>query len=242
MELNFIPTLYQDTLSLPSSEYNKAPFTKLGIPTSDQLTGITVRLSKILIIDNKQEYIPLIIRYSDLYLLITVVDDLGGEPQTISIKGFADVDDNEELPVDRTAYYWTAKDENDKAPGQIHMVVSIIKSNDGLRNTGTAMQELQKSQDYKNIVQNIVKAAASGGASLISDGLIAVTGLLGSILGKVDDTPLITTVMSFTAIDGSFDNLGSHVLKRKNRYAEVEVSLVVRDKNREEILLENMHA
>jgi hypothetical protein len=233
MALNFTPNLFQDTFSIPSTSDNLDEIFKT-IPTSDKLIGIEVRLSKILIIDNKQPYIPWIVRYSDLYLLLAVVDDLGGPPQTINISGFADIDDNEELPVDRTAYHWETEDKKAKAPGQIHLVTSIIKSNDGVRNTGAALQELQKSNDYKTIIEQIVKTVATGGTSLISDGLIAVTGLLGSVLGKTDDTPLITTVMSFTGISGAFDQLGRHPIVRKNRYAEIETTLIIRDYSREQ--------
>ena len=236
MNINFSPTLYTDTFLLPSTEHGLTKLKSFGIPTSDQLTGIELRLTRILIIDNKQAYIPLIVRYSDLYLLIGIVDDLGGEPESITIKGFADIDDNEELPVERTAYYWKAKNDDDKAPGQIHLVTSIIKSNEGIRNTGKALKELQQSDDYKNVIKTVVEAVATGGMSTINDGLIAVTGLLGSILGNVDDTPLITSVMSFTDIGGEFDKLGKHILTRKNRYAQLETTLVVRDKNREALL------
>jgi hypothetical protein len=223
-------------MSLPSAPISLAEvksYGLVGIPTSNQLTGLELRLARVLILDNKQAYIPWIVRYSDLYLLLSTVDNLGGNPQTISIKGFANVDDNEELPVERTAYYWEPTSESLKPPSQIHLVASIIKSNKGIRDTGAALQKLQQDQSYMTVIQNVVKAVATGGASILPDTLIALTGLLGGILGSVDDTPLITQVMSFTGINGDFDKLGRHTFLRKNRYAQVETTLVVRDSNRE---------
>jgi len=235
MNLNLAATAFQDSLSLPSTDHGLAEARTIwpGIPTSKQLTGIELRLSRVFILDNKQAYVPWIIRYSDLYLLLTAIDDISPQPQTVSIKGIPDVDDNEELPVERTAYYWKATKPDDKAPGQIHLVVSVVKSNSGIRDTGSALEDLKKSTEYGNIVQSLVSAVATGGGSAVADTLLTATGLLGSLLGKVDDTPLITTVMSFTDLDGVFDQLGRHVLTRKNRYAEIETTLIVRDSNRE---------
>jgi hypothetical protein len=204
----------------------------MGVPTSDQITGLEVRLSKVFIKDNKQPNIWPFIKYSDLYFIASTVDSLGGEPYATSINGFADVDDREQLPVDRTVYYWKANNEGDKAPGQIHLFASIIKSNEGIRDLGKTLSVLRQTDDFKNIIKAVV-AAATGGTALITDALISLAGVLGSILGNVDDSPLITNVLSFTDINGNFDALGRHTYTATNRYVDLEATLIVRDATRE---------
>jgi hypothetical protein len=54
-----------------------------------------------------------------------------------------------------------------------------------------------------------------------------------SILGNVDDKPLITTVQSFTDINGNFDALGRHPYIDSNRYDDLETTLIVHDAVRE---------
>ena len=232
MSINFL-NAQRGLLRIPNTDSSSAKrFSLMGIPTSDQITGLEVRLSKVFIKDNKQPNVWPFIKYSDLYFIASTVDSLGGEPYTISINGFSDVDDREQLPVDRTVYYWKANNAADKAPGQIHLLVSIIKSNEGIRDLGRALSVLRQTDDFKNIIKTVV-AAATSGAALITDALISMAGVLGSILGNVDDSPLITNVLSFTDINGNFDALGRHTYTSNNRYVDLEATLIVRDAIRE---------
>jgi len=104
MSINFL-NAHRGTLRVPNTDSSSFKrFSLLGIPTSDQITGLELRLSKVYIKDNKQRHIWPFIKYSDLYFIISTVDTLGAEPYTINVRGFADVDDREQLPVDRTVY------------------------------------------------------------------------------------------------------------------------------------------
>ncbi len=211
----------------------KASRARAGIPTTDSLTGIELRLQKVLIKDNKSKaFWPFSPGYSDLYVIITTIDDLASDPFKLTLEGFADVDDGEALPLERTAYLWKEGPKSPAPPSQIHLVVSIIKSNKGVRNLGKAMTALRGSEDYKTIMTTVVGAIASGGATAITGGLLALTGVVGSLLGDVDDNPLITQVLSFTDINGDFEALGKHVSTRGNRYVDLDVALVVRDAKR----------
>ena len=207
-------------------------FASLGIPTSKKLTGLEVRLSQVLILDNKTPHVWPFIRYSNLYVVTSSVDNLGTEPYSLNLKGFADVDDGEQLPVDRTLYYWKEDETKSKPPGAIHVLASIIKSNEGIRDVGTALASLRKSDDFKTVIKAVI-AAATGGGAAIYEAFLPLLGVIGEVLGKIDDTPLFTTVLSYTDINGDFDQLGRHPYPQRNRYVDMVTTLVVRDAARD---------
>lgn len=204
-----------------------------NIPTSDALTGIELRIRNLAVPDNGTTWIPPFIRYSDLYVITVAVDNLRGDPYRVTLEGFADVDDGDSLSIDRTAYLWEKSKKSPTAPNQVHLSVTVVKSNAGIRKLGAALAKLKASDDYKSVVARIAKAAASSGAPAIAGGVVALTGLVGSLLTDVEDTPLFPAVMSFTGIHGDFDCLGRHVYTKGNRYVTLDVSLTVRDANRD---------
>jgi len=207
-------------------------FASLGIPTSKKLTGLEVRLSQVLIIDNKTPHVWPFIRYSDLYVVTSSVDNLGTEPYSLNLKGFSDVDDGEQLPVDRTLYYWKEDETKSKPPGAIHVLASILKSNEGIRDVGAALASLRKSNDFKTVIKAVI-AAATGGGAAIYEAFLPLIGVIGEVLGKIDDTPLFTTVLSYTDINGDFDQLGRHPYPQRNRYVDMVTTLIVRDATRD---------
>jgi len=207
-------------------------FKSLSIPTSNKLTGMEVRLSQVIIRDNKTPHVWPFIRFSNLYVITSSIDDLGAVPYSLNLKGFADIDDGEALPVDRTIYYWEADTTKIKTPGAIHVLVSIIKSNEGIRDFGMALASLRKTDDFKTVTNAVITAATAGGAA-IYDAFLPLIGIVGEMMGKIDDTPLFTTVLSFTAINGDFDQLGRHQYPQKNRYVDTVTTLIVRDSTRD---------
>jgi hypothetical protein len=186
----------------------------------------------VIIRDNKTPHVWPFIRYSNLYVITSSVDNLGTEPYLLNIKGFADVDDGEQLPVDRTVYYWKENEAKKKPPGAIHILASIIKSNERIRDVGAALASLSKTDDFKALVKGIVAAATGGGAG-IYDAFLPMVGVIGEILGNIDDTPLFTTALSYTDINGDFDQLGRHPYPQKNRYVDMVTTLIVRDATRD---------
>jgi hypothetical protein len=150
----------------------------------------------------------------------------------LSIKGFADVDDGEQLPVDRTVYYWKEDGTQKKPPGAIHVLTSIIKSNEGIRDIGAALASLRKTDDFKAVIKAVIAAAAGGGAG-IYEAFLPLVGVLGEALGKIDDIPLFTAVLSYTDINGDFDQLGRHPYRQGNRYVDMVTTLIVRDATRD---------
>jgi hypothetical protein len=165
-------------------------------------------------------------------VVLVSVDNLPGDPYRVSIEGFADIDDGEILPLERTAYLWQKSEKSPTAPNQIHLVVSVIKSKKGVRKLGAALKELQGKAEYKSAVAAIA-AAATSGAPAIAEGVVLLTRLIGGLLSNVEDVPLFTQALSFTGINGDFDSLGRHIHLKGNKNVSMKVALTVRDANRE---------
>jgi len=233
MTLDLTRNAFVDTIRFPKARRARRSGSRKSIPTVDTLTGIELRIQKVLVKDNKTTKVWPFPGYSDLYVIITTIDDLKNDPFKLTLEGFADVDDDEVLPLERTAYYWKEGRETPIPPGQIHLVLSVIKSNQGIRKLGKTLSTLKDRDDYRSVVTTVVEAIATGGTSTITSGLLALTGVVGALLGDVDDTPLITQVLSFTDINGDFASLGKHVSSRGNRYINLDMALVVRDAHRE---------
>lgn len=203
------------------------------IPTSDDLSGIELRLSKVLIIDNKTIKLPLFPGLAQMYLLVIVVSDLDNTVQNLDLKGFPKVDDNEELPIDKTIFYWK-KDDANKAPGQIHAFVSVIKSKEALRNAGDILSKVKNDTEYTDLVDNIKSILTKGTAfGQVTDTLFTMASIVGKYLGNVKDRPLLTWMQSFTDINGDLNTLGKTTREKRNDDALMGMTLIVRDKNRE---------
>jgi len=232
MKMNLVE-VQRGIVRLPKGDSSgSVRFKSLSIPTSNKLTGTEVRLSQVIIRDNKTPHLWPFIRYANLYVITSSIDNLGAEPYSLNLKGFANIDDGEALPVDRTVYYWNADTAKIKAPGAIHVLESIIKSNEGIRDFGTALASLRKTDDFKAVTNAIITAATGGGAA-IYEAFLPLIGIVGEIMGKIDDTPLFTNVLSFTDINGDFDQLGRHPYPQKNRYVDIVTTLIVRDSTRD---------
>ncbi|HMG16302.1 MAG TPA: hypothetical protein VK590_12680 [Saprospiraceae bacterium] len=203
------------------------------IPTSDELTGIELRLSKVLIKDNGTIKIPPFPGLAQMYLLIIVISDLENPIQNLDLKGFAKVDDGEELPVDRTIFYWKKDDQKQKNPSQIHAFVSIVKSKESLREVGEILKQVKGDKDYSDLITNIKSLIISTTpVGQIADTLFNLSSIVGKYLGKVKDKPLLTWVQSYTDINGDLDTLGKIVKERENDKAALTMTFIIRDKER----------
>jgi len=134
--IQFNENLYSESYSLGLLEQEKIIAEEKGIPTSDSITGIEVRLSNVYIIDNHTGKFVMFPGNADLYLINIVISDRQEKPIMQNINGFEKVNDNESLNVDKTVYYWKQYDESETPPSQIHLMTSVIKSKKGLRNIG----------------------------------------------------------------------------------------------------------
>jgi len=219
-----------DTVSLPAATVRRS--LDQNIPDSKSVTGLEVRLSRVLVKDNRTPKVWPFPGYADVYLLIIVFDDLHPEPQTINLSGFARIDDNEDLPVDKTAYYWKQNTPDERAPSQVHMLLSVVKSKERLRDTGAILTQAKDSADYQNLVSAVVATIANTPGQ-IATLLLQLGAVVGQQLQEVEDKPLFTQVISFTDINGDFDTLGKTPIVKMNEYVQTTLTLVVRDPERE---------
>lgn len=230
MALNLLTDAVIDTVSMPTTGVRRVR--SRGIPNSKTVTGLEVRLSRVFIKDNRTPQVWPFPGFADVYLLLVVFDDLTPEPQVLNLSGFARIDDGEDLPVDKTAYYWKQSEPAGPVPSQVHVLLSVLKSKKGLRDTGAVMAQARESDDYKSLVGQMVGAIA-GAPAVAAEILLQLGGVVGRLLTNVEDKALFTQVISFTDINGDFDNLGKTPVVKMNDYVQTTLTLVLRDPERE---------
>lgn len=205
------------------------------IPTSGEISGIELRLSRVHIIDNRTPNIGPFPGYAKVYFITIVASDVNGQGVSVDVKAFPKVDDKEDLPIDNTLYYWKKGNSAKEPPSQIHVFTSVIKSKQSLRETGKIIQEVTNDSNYKSAVKTVVSAVSSASpVGIILDVITNVANIVGGFLGKVEDKPLLSVLQSYTDINGDFDVLGKVFREYKNRNAILGLSLTVRDKEREQ--------
>lgn len=204
------------------------------IPTTGEISGIELRLSRAHILNNKTPKIGPFPGYAKIYFLTLVVSDIQNQAVFVDIKGFPKVDSKEDLPIDNTLYYWKKSTGNSTAPSQLHVFTSIIKSKQSLRDAGKILQELKEDEGYKSAIKTVVSVVTSATpAAPVLDQITNLANIIGKFLGKVEDKPLISVLQSYTDINGDFDVLGKIPKEYRSRYAILGLSLTVRDKERE---------
>jgi len=238
MSIKFSPEDTQiDVFSLKSSAVTRAGG---DIKSSDELSGVEIRLSKALIKNNGTPKIFPFPGLAQFYLLIIVMSDLDEGHQSIDLKGFAKVDDGEELPVDRTIFYFKKTKETQKTPGQIHVWVSVIKSKENLRDVGSILSQIKKDKDYSTLMSSVKEALTLTNPALQAIDIIhGVANIAGKYMGKVQDKAMLSWQQSFTDINGDLDALGKNSRYKENDKVTLGLSLIVRDKAREEQVLKS---
>ena len=102
---------------------------EVDIPTTGDISGIELRLSRAHILDNRTPNIGPFPGYAKIYFLTLVVSDIHNQAVFVDVKGFPKVDDKEDLPIDNTLYYWKKTSASKNPPSQLHVFTSIIKAN-----------------------------------------------------------------------------------------------------------------
>jgi len=217
-------------------------FKSFGIEPATKLTGIELRMLPPLVKDNRTPRIFPFPGFANLYCLTIVVSDVNNQlAGVIDLKGFQRIGDNEHLPINKTLYYWQQKNDNEIAPNQIHIHCTVIKSKESLRDVGEILASLKTNNEYKELTEQLKNlATATTPAGAVIDIVTSVAGVVGNLLGKVEDKPLGTAVRSFTSLRGEFDLIGITPVKIETRNVDFNFEVVVRDPNREKALFSAM--
>ena len=203
------------------------------IPTSSEISGIEIRLSDVIIHDNKTPKVWPLPGLAKVYFLNIVVSDINGSPLDLDLKGFEKIDDGDALNIDKTLFFWQQDENNAKAPSQVHIFSSLLKSKEALRDVGNVLTKINSDSDYTGLVSSLgtlLKDASH--LNNISDIIFKVADIAGKYLGNVEDKPLLSWFQSFTNINGDWDHDGKTEKSANNKYAGMKLTCIVRDKDR----------
>lgn len=200
---------------------------------SDKISGIEIRLSHVIIKDNRTPKVFPFPGFAKVYFITMVVSDVENQNISLDIKDFEKVDDGDSLAIDKTLFYWK-EENNSKAPSQIHVMSSIVKSKQKLRDVGEILAKINSDDDFKNLSGSILELLKTASSAVnISNAILSISSIVGKYLGKVEDKPLLTWFQSFTDIDGDWDKEGKTFKHAENKYIGMDLSITIRDKERQ---------
>lgn len=201
------------------------------LETSSDVTGLELRLLPPYIITNTNSRLAIFNGLAKLYCLVVVVSDADNQLVSgIDLQGFPRIGKKEHLPINKTIYYWQKGGAATKAPNQIHVMCTVIRSKKDLREVGKILTELKTDTDYKDLLGTIAKMAKNAtGVGAAMSIFTQVSSIVGKYLGDTEDKPLGTFVNSFTVIHGDFDKKGSNRIKLPTRNIDFELELTIRD-------------
>lgn len=214
----------------PSSETLEAQIT-----TSEDVSGIELRMQPPKIKENGTIKVWPFPGYAKLYCLTIVISDAGNQlVGAIDLKGFPRIGSGEYLPINKTLFYWQAENEQAKSPNQLHVLSSVIKSKESLRNTGEILNGIKNDDEYKGLIGNLGQIAKDAASfNLVTDIIMEVAGVVGKHLGNVEDKPLGTVVNSYTTLYGDFDKVGINPYTYETRNVDFTFHLTVRSAKKE---------
>lgn len=230
--LNFHQNLYTEEHSFKEASLELTA-KEGGILGSDKISGIEIRLSHVIIKDNKTAKVFPFPGLAKVYFMNLVVSDAENQNIGLDLKGFEKVDDGDALSIDKTLFYWK-QEKKSKPPSQIHVMSTIIKSKQGLRDVAKIMENIKDDAEYKKLTNNLLGMLKDASQMTnISNFIWSVSSVVGKYLGRVEDRPLLTWYQSFTDIDGDWDKLGKTFKHAENKYAAMDLSITIRDKERQ---------
>lgn len=201
------------------------------IPSSEELTGIELRLLPPFVKDNGTNPPPLFKDRASLYCMTIVVSDINNQlVGGIDIQGFPKIADREHLPVSKTIFYWQFREDAPVPPSQIHTMVTTIRSRRGLRKAGDILMDLKSDNEYNALLGYIGNLAAkTTPVGAVLDIVTQMTAIAGKFMGEVEDKPIGTVINSYTALRGDFDRRGTHTLVYTTRNIDYRIELTVKD-------------
>jgi hypothetical protein len=166
-----------------------------------------------------------------LYYLTIVVSDIENQLSCdIDIIAFPKIGDRELLPVNKTIYYWSRSNCNGKMPEQIHLMCSVIKSKEPLREIANVINQLKRDEMYNTLTDRILSMIATTATrSIITNFVLDLAHIVGRYLGLINDKPIATVINSFTRIHGDWSNFGVTPLSINVKNVTFYFELIVRN-------------
>jgi hypothetical protein len=232
--IHFTQNLYSEIHDFAEGRPGPGP----DVPNSNEISGIEVRLSRVVIHDNKTARVWPFPGLAQMYFMCIVLSDAAKKPVTIDLKGFQKVNDGDALHIDRTLFYWKKNkaDRREEVPSQVHLFICMLKSKEALRDTGRMLKAISSDKSFKSASSEAKKLLKkSGDAAAITGMLFNLAGAAGRWLGEVDDKPLFAWAQSFTDINGDFDVLGKTDKQASNKYVSMALSVIIRDASRKAV-------
>src|SRR6476660_3096458 len=213
------------------------------VESSKDVSGIEIRMLPPFIKNNHTAPVLFFKGFAKMYCLTIVVSDATNQlAGNIDLKGFPRIGDNEYLPINKTVFYWQSQNDTDKAPNQVHVLCSVLKSKQALRDTGKILGDIKNDEDYKGLVGdlgNIAKDAAK--FNVVTDIMVQLASVVGKYMGNVEDKPIGTIINSYTTLHGDFDNPGITPLVYATPDTDFHFEVVVRNKAAEEEVAKTLH-
>ncbi|KIC95834.1 hypothetical protein [Flavihumibacter solisilvae] len=239
MAINFLDaettTLSKGLMKNVSTDGSESTLRGLtDITTSKDISGVELRMLAPLIKANNTPKVWPFPGFARLYALTIVISDVTNQlVGNIDLKGFPRIGDQEHLPINKTIFYYQMGETTGTvAPSQIHVLTTVIKSKQDLRDASKILGDVKNDSDYKSLVgtlKDIAKGATN--FSPVTDIIVEVAGIVGKYLGKVEDKALGTVINSYTTLYGDFDKLGINKLTYPTRNVDFNFELIVRDKS-----------
>ncbi|HRO41887.1 MAG TPA: hypothetical protein PL009_03585 [Flavipsychrobacter sp.] len=204
------------------------------IPDSGDVAGIELRMLPPYIRNNRTPRFLFFPGNARLYCLTMVISDVANQLAGImDLNGFHAVGDNEFLPINKTIFYWENDSIDADAPNQVHIVSSIIKCKERLRNTGSILTTVKEDNEYKDLIDTLSSVVSDTvNFNLVANISLQLAKIVGRYMGKVDDQPIGTAINSFTRLHGDWDKLGITPVNVATKNVDFRYELIVRDKER----------
>lgn len=239
--LNPETTLVSNRAQLALKKNASAPGRALfaNIPSSDDVTGIELRMLPPFVKENGTAPVWPFPGYARLYCLTIVVSDVGNQlVGNIDLKGFQRIGDREYLPINKTIFYWQEEAKSKKAPSQIHVLCSVMKSKKDLRDVAEVLTIVKSDEEYKGLIGSLKNLATDASKlTAVTDIITQVAGIVGGYLKDVEDKPLGTVINSYTTVYGDFDKLGVSPLSYPTRNVDFNFQIVVRSASAQKALV-----
>jgi len=181
------------------------------IPLIQQKKAVAIRLDKVLIKDLNSR----IRKKASIIVITTVSDGTKENPVMVTLDSYDNIREGCKLPMSQVMMYHK---ESEQLPSFLDGRILIVKSNQGIRNIGTALSTIKDDSQYKSAIDALVPLLAGGVLTeAVKTTLNLVVQIIGNVLKTKKDDKLLFYPFSLIRV---FD--GYKLAKcDNNKYAEI---------------------